>query len=171
MGGAILTNQRTSPFPVGGAILTNQRTSPFPVGGVILTNQRTSPFPMGGAILTNQRTSPFPVGGAILTNQRTSPFPVGGHLNQGNSVTLSWLRCHILFSLFRSSIMAIRSARSSRGHQVSISRGPCHQVIKVPLSLNHPSLSFYFIIVDIIYDEIEREDIYIAYLRPLLYPV
>ena len=34
------------------------------------------------------------------------------------STTLCWLRCHLAFSLLRSSIQAIRGARSSRGHAV-----------------------------------------------------
>lgn len=32
------------------------------------------------------------------------------------SMTLSWLRCRLSFSLLRSAIQAIRGARSSRGH-------------------------------------------------------
>ena len=34
------------------------------------------------------------------------------------SSTLCWLRCHLSFSLLRSSIQAIRGARSSRGHPI-----------------------------------------------------
>ena len=73
------------------------------------------------------------------------------------SATLSWLRCRISFSLLRSSIMAIRGARSSRGHATKtpstmglvIKESNCFNFYNVPLSLNNPSLSFYFIIVNI----------------------
>ena len=34
------------------------------------------------------------------------------------STTLRWLRCRLAFSLLRSSIQAIRGARSSRGHPI-----------------------------------------------------
>ena len=38
------------------------------------------------------------------------------------STTLCWLRCRLAFSLLRSSIQAIRGARSTRGHAA---RAPC----------------------------------------------
>lgn len=36
--------------------------------------------------------------------------------DQSYSCTMGWIRCHLSFSLLRSSIMCIRGARSSRGH-------------------------------------------------------
>ena len=58
--------------------------------------------------------------------------------NQPHATTMEWLRCRLSFSLLRSSILAIRGARSSSAHFIRSSSSPVDLVTaesQVPSSI------------------------------------
>ncbi len=66
---------------------------------------------------------------ASLTYKRLATL-LAVKLNQTYSTTLSWLRCRLSFCLLRSSIQAIRDARSSCGRAIKVDHLPPDLVIR-----------------------------------------
>ena len=56
------------------------------------------------------------MGGLATTSYKRLASQIANKKEQPYSKVIAWLRCHLCFSLLRSSITAIRGARSSVGH-------------------------------------------------------
>ncbi len=67
---------------------------------------------------------------ASLTYKRLATL-LAVNWNQTYSTTLSWLRCRLSFCLLRSSIQAIRGARSSGGRAIKVDHLPTDLVQRV----------------------------------------
>ena len=71
------------------------------------------------------------IGRAAATTYKRLAALIAVKREETNSKTMGWLRCHLSFSILRSSIMCIRGARSSLGHAARQSDAPIDLVSSV----------------------------------------